>query len=499
MTISFLSILIAQGSFARSYGSPYDEWGYSVIATSDGGYAVVGCRNTGANYDPIVLKLNATGGLDWSRQFGAPENDYAYSIAQTSDGGYVVVGWKSTPWPVMLVIKLSALGGVQWVKTIDQNNLEKAFAVSSTSDGGFVLVGHEVTGPALNFVAIKFSSSGSIQFIEAFSENARGDTAYSVIQTRDGGYAIAGYTQSFGAGTMGNCHVVKIDAAGTYEWETMLGGASFDIARSVLQSDDGSYVVAGHTSSFGVGGYDILVFKLATDGTPVWVRTFGGGADDYAFSVTQAHDGGYVVAGYTYSFGSGNADACVMKLDENGGVLWARTFGGGADDYAFSVTQAHDGGYLVAGTTNSFGAGGNDIFILKLNEDGGYPGCVNDCPILAGTPTPAVQYPHAHAWLSLNSHDATMTTTAPNFDIGNICPPLDIRERVCRSPNAPVASYCRGGLVFLSAEETSISVYSPDGRIAYSGQLQKGENRISLGRGVYLWVAGGYRGKAAVR
>ncbi|WP_448516707.1 hypothetical protein [Pseudothermotoga sp.] len=159
--------------------------------------------------------------------------------------------------------------------------------------------------------------------------------------------------------------IVRTDA-----WQRVFGGSYDDIAYSIQQTSDGGYIVAGYTESFGAGGKDVYVLKLDADGNKVWERTFGGSYDDIAFSIQQTSDGGYIVAGYTGSFGAGSGDVYVLKLDADGNKVWEKTFGGIHYDQANSVQQVSDGGYIVAGYTESFGAGIRDVYVLKLDKYG---------------------------------------------------------------------------------------------------------------------------------
>jgi ribosomal protein S11 len=147
------------------------------------------------------------------------------------------------------------------------------------------------------------------------------------------------------------------------------GGTGSDNASSVQQTSDGGYMVAGYTESFGAGGSDIFLIKTDASGNVIWAKTYGGTHSDYASSVQQTSDGGYIVAGYTFSFGAGINDIFLIKTDANGNVIWAKTYGGTAYDYAYSVQQTSDGGYIVAGYTRSFGAGGDNVFLIKTDAN----------------------------------------------------------------------------------------------------------------------------------
>jgi hypothetical protein len=164
---------------------------------------------------------------------------------------------------------------------------------------------------------------------------------------------------------------VKLDSSGNVIWTKTIGGSSSDFATSIIQSSDGGYVVAGGTSSFGAGSADIYVVKLDSSGNVIWTKTIGGSNDDEARSIIQSSDGGYIVAGWTSSFGAGSDDFYVVKLDSAGNVLWTKTIGGIGDEaWGDSIIQSSDGGYVVVGHTRSFGAGGADIYVVKMDDNG---------------------------------------------------------------------------------------------------------------------------------
>jgi len=161
-------------------------------------------------------------------------------------------------------------------------------------------------------------------------------------------------------------YVVKLDSEGNVVWTKTIGGSLTDVALSIIQSSDGGYAVAGETSSFGAGDSDMYVVKLDSEGNVVWTKTIGGSDFDAAYSIIQSSDGGYAVAGYTLSFGAGGFDMYVVKLDSEGNVQWTKTIGGSFYNFAWSIIQSIDGGYAVAGETLSFGADHFDYYDLDL-------------------------------------------------------------------------------------------------------------------------------------
>jgi hypothetical protein len=310
--------------FCKAIGGEKDDSGYSLIQTSDGGYAIAGYTiSFGAGgADVYVVKLDAHGNLQWTTTIGGKKEDVGTSLIQTSDGGYAIAGITtsfSAGEADVYVVKLDAKGNLQWTKTI----------------GG-----------------------------------KKEDVGNSLIQTSDGGYVIAGSTTSFGAGEA-DVYVVKLDAHGNLQWTKTIGGKGWDAGLSLIQTADGGYAIAGETYSFGAGERDVYVVKLDANGNLQWTKTIGGKKEDLGLSLIQTSDGGYAIAGATNSFGVGEADVYVVKLDANGKPQWTKTIGAKNENLIKScIIQTSDGSYVIAGTTRSFGAGGRDVCIVKLDKNG---------------------------------------------------------------------------------------------------------------------------------
>ncbi|MHA2610064.1 MAG: InlB B-repeat-containing protein [bacterium JZ-2024 1] len=408
--------------WARTYGGAYWDTAEFIQQTSDGGYIVAGDTNTfSAGDDEIwVLKLDANGNILWQKTYGTARLDEVESIQQTSDGGYIVAG-RTFSFAAGLddiwVLKLDANGNVLWQKTYGGTDSDGASSIQQTSDGGYIVAGvtKSFGGGSWNIWVLKLDANGNVLWQKTYG-GTDSDGASSIQQTSDGGYIVAGGTRSFGAGS-DDIWVLKLDANGNVLWQKTYGGPYNDWAYSLQQTSDGGYIVAGSTYSFGAGSDDIWVLKLDADGNVLWQKTYGGADGDGAYSIQQPSDGGYIVAGSTYSFGAGSDDIWVLKQDADGNVLWQKTYGGTGSDRASSIQQTSDGGYIVAGSTYSFGAGFGDIWVLKLDANGNIFGCTPDNLVGTSNATPedsSVSPQNTSAFLSSPSATITDTSAVPH-------------------------------------------------------------------------------------
>jgi TolB-like protein len=477
-------------SFAKTYGGTIGDWAYSVQQTTDGGYIVVGHTTSfGAGwYDIILIKTDANGNIIWAKTYGGTNDDIDYFVQQTSDGGYIVAGRTDSfgaYWDDIFLIKTNANGDVQWAKTYGGTDDDVARFVQQTLDGGYIVVGETYSfGEGLSDIFLmKTDANGNIIWAKTYGGIVN-DRAYSVQQTSDGGYIVAGYTNSFGAGGW-DIFLIKTDANGNIIWAKTYGGTDFDWAYSVQQTSDGGYIVAGWTDSFGAGLDDIFLMKTDANGNIIWAKTYGGIVNDRAYSVQQTSDGGYIVAGRTDSFGAGGWDIFLIKTDANGNVQWAKTYGGTNWDEASSVQQTSDGGYIVAGYTLSFGAGFYDAFLIKTDANGNIGSCsiVQDASPTVNTVSPTVNTPS----LSVSSASPTInspspTITSPTLTVLEPCP-LSISES-CQIASGLITPY-KGGIKVSKSGEFEVKVYNVSGVLVKSVK-GKDEVKLELSRGLYF-------------
>jgi len=324
----------------------------------------------------IILSFVPLNG-QWARTYGGSDDDYACSIQQTSDGGYIIAGYTYSfgagdcdIW----LLKVDSIGDVEWQKTyggIDTDSTSsEPDAIQETSDGGFIVTGWTYSygsGLTESWV-LKLDSNGNIIWQKTYGGSSY-DTPRSIRQTVDGGYIVAGFTRSSGAGS-NDYWILKLSSTGNIEWQKTYGGSDAEHANSIRQTADGGYIVVGNTYSFGAGSDDIWVLKLYSTGNIEWQKTYGASGSDYAYCVQQTIDGGYIIAGDTTSFGAGSVDIWILKLSSTGNIEWQKTYGGAGTDCPWSIQQTSDEGYIISSWTYSFGVQMDDGWILKLSSNG---------------------------------------------------------------------------------------------------------------------------------
>jgi len=351
-------------------------------------------------------------GIEWQKCLGGSSVDEALAIRQTADNGYIVAGYTDSDDSEVTglhapsdfwVVKLDTVGNIQWEKALGGSNAEVAEDIMQTFDGGYIVTGYtnsndgagEVSGNhgTWDYWVVKLSAAGDIIWQRSLGGSFQ-DLGYSIKQTTDSGYIVAGSSFSDDGNVSGNhdsadAWVVKLSPTGGVQWEKSLGGSRNEDARSIKQTSDGGYIVTGTTNSndgdftSNHGGYDAWVMKLSDTGAIQWQRTYGDTGTDIAQAIQQTFDSGYIVAGYSNSTAGdvtgnhGGFDYWILKISSLGDIQWENTYGGSNDDIAAAIQQTTDSGYIVAGTTFSDDSeitanyGQSDAWIIKLSSSGG--------------------------------------------------------------------------------------------------------------------------------
>jgi len=492
-------MMFSQALFARAYGGTNYDVGYAIIQNPDGSYVVAGTTQSfGAGSDDfLILKLNASGGLDWAKTFGGPRYDIPYSITPTGEGGYIVAGVTKSfgaGYDDLLLIKLNASGELQWAKAFGGTFIDIPYGITQTPDGGCAVAGVTYSFGAGygDILVLKLNGSGELEWAKAFG-GTNSEAANTIIRTSDGGYAIAGYTESFGAGSE-DFLVLKISSSGDFQWAKAFGGTNYDDAYSLLQTSDGGYAVVGWTESFGAGDIDILALKLSPSGEVEWARTLGGASLELPGTTFLSSDGGYLTAGVTRSFGPGDEDLLAVKISASGGLEWARKFGGTNYERAYSMIPSIDGGYAIVGYTRGSTSESAELLVLKIGSDGSYPGCIEEVTLNALTPNLSVSPASMSASSpSLISANCSPTVNSPNLTLTDLCPPLDVEEILGKGFDFRAT----GQNIYLfmpNQAQVSLTIYDAQGRVVqrlYDGVLSSGGHTFNPTletKGVYMAV-----------
>jgi hypothetical protein len=395
-------------TWAKTYGGMSNDYATSIQQTKDGGYIVTGVTYSfgAGSGDLWVLKLDASGNIQWQKTYGGTKDDRGHCIHQTGDGGYILAGIFGENYGDMWILKLDMNGSIQWQKTYDGMSYEAAHSIQQTMDGGYIVAG-ETDSFGVGYCDIwilKLDSNGNIQWQKTYG-GMNYEIAQSIQQTTDGGYIVAGYTYPIGA-IGGDFWVLKLDANGNIQWQKTYGGMDPEFAYFIQQTTDGGYIVAGETTSFKPLNSDFWILKLDTNGNIQWQKTYGGMSGEITYSVQQTMDGGYIVAGLTESFGAGYGDIWILKLDTNGNIQWQKTYDNINFEVATSIQKTTDGGFIVAGNTTPFGTMSNDFWVLKLDPKGNIS---DSCPSGIGQATSII--PANTFVVPINSQAAVSNTS----------------------------------------------------------------------------------------
>jgi len=393
-----------------------DEDFQKIRTTNDNGYILIGSAGS-LNYDVIgnhgytdiwVVKLNNSGNLLWQKCIGGSSYDYGFDIQQTTDGGYILCGYtRSSDGDVIgfhggnpydpdnnndiLVCKLSSTGVIQWIKALGGFSDDKGYGIKQTLDGGFVVVGKTKSnnnGDVVGFTqgngvydydawAVKLNTTGTIQWSKCFG-NIKNEYFNSIEQLNGGGYYFCGSSASFyGAGNHGKSDywVVKSDLQGNFLWQKQFGGSLDDLNSTFRKTNNHGFLLTGHTFSFNgdvtqnnninFDKCDVWSLNIDSLGNILWERSHGGTLNDYGSDIIPTSDGGYAISAYTNSFNGdvsnnyGSGDGWMIKLNANGSTQWEKCFGGIEGDATNSILQTNDGGFALAGLSNSDDFNGN--------------------------------------------------------------------------------------------------------------------------------------------
>lgn len=405
----------------KSYGGEDLDFCSQVIKTLDGGYVQVGTTYSDAGdifgtlfygiCDIWVVKTDSIGTIEWNYCYGGSSTDQSPTIGQTTDSGYIIVGQTVSNNEMVSgnhgqtdfwAIKIDKTGTLVWQKCYGGSLQETQPRMQLTFDNGFIIAGSsssvngDVTYTHGGYWIVKVNDTGAIQWQRTYGSSTRGETAYSIVQTTDSGYMIAGFSRgsdgdlTFNHG-LDDIWLLKIDRTGNIVWQHSYGGSGEERVSSVIQTADGGYVVAGQTASvdgditFNHGGSsgitfggDVWIFKTNDTGKIEWQKTYGGAANDGAAGIAKCLEGGYVFAATTFSHDGDvseyrdSANYWIVKIDDTGKIIWNKVLGGSSTDAPTCIFQEADSSLVIDGSSRSINGnatinkGESDFWLVKL-------------------------------------------------------------------------------------------------------------------------------------
>lgn len=349
---------LAQITFEETYGSSFFEEAKAVKQIPDGGYIIGGTN---------LVKVDANGIEEWSKP-------YVSSYVNTTENlGYILINSSS---PTITFTKVDLNGDTVWQTNYSQGIwANHGKYIEQVDDGGYIVAGNYQDVAGSGMLLLKLDSLGNKLWQRTFSEptSAAFCHGFSAQQTNDNGYIIAGFTyiDYYTEARQKDVFIVKTDSLGNEQWRKYFGGEMDDVGSFVKQDALGNFYIAATTDSYGIGvESNMYLIKLASNGDSLWTKTYGGEFEDIATGLWTRNDGGCIVVGKSNSFTNSDFNGYVVKVDSNGDSLWTRNYGEAGDEGLNSVQQTSDNGHIMAGFTNSVGAGDFDMLLLKTDSLG---------------------------------------------------------------------------------------------------------------------------------
>lgn len=359
--------------WTRTFGGAGTDQGLGIIQINDDTFIMVGNETSfgGGRTDGWVMSLDNDGEENWSVYFGGNGYDRFYGARNINDD-LVIAGYSDSQGAGRFdfwLLKLNNEGQETWSRFYGGGDHERCTSFLENSENGFALLGHTYSfgNGGGDFWLVVTDEDGEEMWTQTYGGNGL-ESGQSIVQTNEGDYVLAGHTNSVGEGNS-DFYLIKVSDEGEEIWSNTYGGEDSDQCMSLVQLDDGSLVMAGTTVSFGENGSDFWLVKTNADGEEIWNQTFDQGGDELCRSVIETFDGGFMMTGHTFAYNDNRSDQWQVRTDSEGELLWAETFGGDLADVGVDLIQTDDGGYLSAGWTSSEGEGGLDIWMVRLSPE----------------------------------------------------------------------------------------------------------------------------------
>lgn len=366
-------VLHSQTTFEQTFGGAYEEYAHSIKQTPDGGFILCGYTKSMGNglEDVFVVKTDAQGNQEWSETFGGEFNDHGYYIACTNDGGYIYCGTTNSNWITKaFVSKINSIGEILWMETFPGYFYSNSRHLLPAPDNGYIVCGATSLadiGETDAFI-FKIDSTGQIQWSKTYGGEGY-ENLHAMCNTNDNGYLFVGSTTSFGAENF-DLYIIKTNAAGDTLWTKMYGGGGYDGGFSVHQTTDNNYVIGVESSNFGSTNLNMVVLKINDEGNILWASPVSEDIIYRGCYLTTTSDDCIAGTGWSHDYFASIYQLVMFKMNNEGELLWTQVYGGDDYDQGLSIVETSDLGLAVGGATFSYGAGMSDMYLVKTTSNG---------------------------------------------------------------------------------------------------------------------------------
>ncbi len=387
-----LPLLHAQEKFTRTFGGTQDEHAMAVTATATGDYVIAGFTDSfgKGKSDIWVMKLDRFGQELWRQYFGNADFDWANDLIETRDGNYVIAGYtrdertgKNNAW----VFQINRHGEMMWSRNYGGEDADEARSIVQTHDGGFAVAGFSFSeGRGKSDIwLLRLNAVGEIIWDKQYG-GVGIEKAYSIAETADEGFLLGGY-QHYNEINRADMLIVRTDRNGKGIWRRAVKAPGNNVIESLLETQTGTIVAAGWSYNEDNRSLDGSLLELSSGGKVLRQLVIGGSRKDAFYDLIPTREGGYLLTGQTISFGN-TSDIWLVKLDNQLREVWQKRTLGEKNDYGRAVIEAPDGGFMIAGGTKSYGAGGSDMWILKTDKRGNFEESASSLETLIATTHP---------------------------------------------------------------------------------------------------------------
>lgn len=305
----------------------------------------------------------------WDSTYGGSDDDWAFDVIECANGGFLIGAITysfGSGWGDIWLIRIDDEGTPQWSRTYGDINGEYGDAIIELDDGSFVIAGYTNSIGAGGYDAwlLCVDENGNHQWNQTFGGPGN-DWCFDAIKCSTNGFALVGTTENFGASGR-DMWLIRTDSVGNLLWNRTYGGSGTEYGRSLVECDGGGFVLAGHTNSYGSGEKDAWLVRVNSSGNLIWSHTFGNVGNDEAYSIVKTNSNGYAFLGSTVSIVSGGQQLWLVEIDDDGDLVWQKEYGGDGVDYGYALEKMGEN-YLLGG---SLSASSNDFFLVCTNSSG---------------------------------------------------------------------------------------------------------------------------------